>query len=95
MALLCEALQWDCAGSHLTGGTMSKCIKNCSAVNILFTIPLIFRKEDSGNYSCQAYNVEGQQESVPEVLDVMCKFILKGLTLNLEKSHDYARWAEI
>ena len=70
---------------------MSKCIKNCSAVNILFTIPLIFRKEDSGNYSCQAYNVEGQQESVPEVLDVMCKFILKGLILSFEKSHEMIR----
>ena len=39
-------------------------------------------KEDAGNYTCQAFNVEGQMESQPQMLDIMCKFplmqILKG-----------------
>ena len=31
-------------------------------------------KGDAGNYTCQAFNVEGQMESQPQVLDIMCKF---------------------
>ena len=30
-------------------------------------------KEDAGNYTCQAFNVEGQMESQPQLLDIMCK----------------------
>ena len=30
-------------------------------------------KEDGGNYTCQAFNVEGQMESQPKFLDIMCK----------------------
>lgn len=30
-------------------------------------------KEDAGNYTCQAFNVEGQMESMPQLLDIMCK----------------------
>ena len=55
------------------------CIVECKWV-WLFTwmcvciISVFFdRKEDSGNYSCQAYNVEGQVESAPQQLTVMCK----------------------
>jgi len=32
------------------------------------------KKEDGGNYTCQAYNVEGQMESLPQMLDIMCKW---------------------
>ena len=30
-------------------------------------------KADAGNYTCQAFNVEGQMESQPQLLDIMCK----------------------
>ncbi len=39
----------------------------------LFDVCTLYRKEDSGNYSCQAYNVEGQVESATQQLIVMCK----------------------
>ena len=43
-------------------------------LNVCCIISVFFdRKEDSGNYSCQAYNVEGQVESAPQQLTVMCK----------------------
>ena len=32
-------------------------------------------KEDGGNYTCQAFNVEGQMESQPKFLDIMCKML--------------------
>ena len=33
------------------------------------------KKEDAGNYTCQAFNVEGQMESPPQMLDIMCEWI--------------------
>ena len=32
------------------------------------------KKEDAGNYTCQAFNVEGQMESPPQLLDIMCEW---------------------
>ncbi len=40
---------------------------------MIFDVCTLYRKEDSGNYSCQAYNVEGQVESATQQLIVMCK----------------------
>ena len=30
-------------------------------------------KEDAGNYTCQAFNVEGHMQSLPQSLDILCR----------------------
>ena len=32
------------------------------------------KKEDAGDYTCQAFNVEGQMESSSQSLDIMCEY---------------------
>ena len=42
------------------------------------------KKEDAGNYTCQAFNVEGQMESSSKRLDIMCKCSHHKLKLKLK-----------